>query len=372
MNWIKKAVFLAIPSFVFLLIVEFGLRFFFPVMDPFVLQAMPNMHLTLSSNGTMLPGISGTTTLTTDHLGFRTSHSIFYLQKPKDVIRIFFIGGSTTEQMYVDDSKQFVATIEKKLNQHLQEIGSSKRVEAINTGRSGLHSVDHFLMAEELKKYQPDYLVFLMGINDLNTEIATRGDASNLKHYFASRYHESKRYIATRSHLVRLVFYMKAVVKGLLSGEVADARALKYNNRREKRATNPLIPLEEDLKDVPEFYRENVKMISEFLEQNRIRGVFLTQPTMWFAEMPDELDRLLWITPSNADVRYATAELDPLMERYNDVLRSTAEMSSQIELVDLALLLPKDTTVFYDDAHFNDAGAEKISNILTAFFEQQF
>jgi len=36
--------------------------------------------------------------------------------------------------------------------------------------------------------------------------------------------------------------------------------------------------------------------------------------------------------------------------------------------LDLASLLQKDTTVFYDDVHFNESGAEKVSNIIAQYF----
>lgn len=33
----------------------------------------------------------------------------------------------------------------------------------------------------------------------------------------------------------------------------------------------------------------------------------------------------------------------------------------RVECLDLAAMLPKDDTVFYDDVHFNEAGAERVA-----------
>jgi carbamoyltransferase len=372
MSWIKKVIFLSIPVIVFLVLTELVLQVFFPQLDPFVLHQAPLEHLTLYSDGSAMPGVSGTTTFMTDEIGFRTSAPISYLHKPENTIRLFFIGGSTIEQLYLDDSKECVAMFQKQMNEQLAASGSRYRVEAINTGRSGLFSVDHVLMAKEVEKYQPDYLVFMMGINDLGVYLQTKGDAASLKHYYASRYHESKRYIATRSQLMRLFFYTRSILNSLATGEVMDAAGSQYDARREKRKKNPLIPLEASLKQIPIFYTENVDLIQHFLERENIQGVFMTQPTMWSRDIPAELDDLLWMTPYNASFKYDTGELDQLMEKYNDVLRASAATSPAVDLLDLSQRLPKDTTVFYDDVHFNNDGAEKVTQILLDYFAERF
>ena len=38
-----------------------------------------------------------------------------------------------------------------------------------------------------------------------------------------------------------------------------------------------------------------------------------------------------------------------------------------LECLNLASLVPKDTSAFYDDAHFNEGGARIVANALTAY-----
>lgn len=372
MNWTKKIIFFLIPFIVVLMVAEVGLRFFFPILDPFVQKRRPVENFKLFSDGTIMPGISGTTTFTTDELGFRTTSEIAYLKKPEKTIRIFFVGGSTTEQLYVDNAKEFVGLLQGKLNNYLNKNASSYQSEAINTGRSGLLSVDHLRMARELEKYKPDYMVFMMGINDLGAFLRTKGAAADLKHYYGSKDRQTWRYIITRSQVLRLLFHTRAVAISLVKGEVMDKAGQQYSKKRKIRAESPEISLEEDLKGVPQYYYENIVLISDFLKKSGIQGIFLTQQTMWFKNMSAQLDALLWMTPSDVQFKYETGELDALMEKYNNVLRHAAEQNSNIDLLDLSKLLPKDTTVFYDDVHFNDSGAEKISELLLNYFMEQF
>ena len=39
----------------------------------------------------------------------------------------------------------------------------------------------------------------------------------------------------------------------------------------------------------------------------------------------------------------------------------------KVECIDLAPVLPGDTTLFYDDVHFNESGAEKVAEVLAQY-----
>ena len=64
--------------------------------------------------GNVMPGFKDINLITTDKLGFRVNNSINYDLKIKT--RIFTIGGSTTEEIYVDDKETWSYLLEKKLN----------------------------------------------------------------------------------------------------------------------------------------------------------------------------------------------------------------------------------------------------------------
>ena len=83
-----------------------------------------------------LPGISGKHLITTDSKGFRTTKYIQY--DKEDTFRVFAVGGSTTEQIYLDDQKTWTHLLQQNLSESL-----SSNVEVINTGVSGLRAEHH-------------------------------------------------------------------------------------------------------------------------------------------------------------------------------------------------------------------------------------
>ena len=52
---------------------------------------------------------------------------------------------------------------------------TNKKVEVINTGLPGLRAVHHYVLLKIIKTYNPDLVVFLVGINDWNNHIVNRG-----------------------------------------------------------------------------------------------------------------------------------------------------------------------------------------------------
>jgi hypothetical protein len=59
-----------------------------------------------------------------------------------------------------------------------------------------------------------------------------------------------------------------------------------------------------------------------------------------------------------------------MMERYNQALRDVCSVD-KVDSIDLARLLAKDTSVFYDDCHFNVQGCETVATIVARFLVQK-
>jgi hypothetical protein len=148
---------------------EAGLRMFAPVADPFLMTNQPHLNLRITPDPVLLPGTQSPSRFTTDGKGFRVTHPIDYKRKPAHVRRIFLLGGSTTESFYIDDRKTFGALLEGRLNDALRPQGLS--VEVINTGRAGTGSADHYYVARQLVDYEPDLMVYLIGLNEMQPYI---------------------------------------------------------------------------------------------------------------------------------------------------------------------------------------------------------
>ena len=69
---------------------------------------------------------------------------------------------------------------------------------------------------------------------------------------------------------------------------------------------------------------------------------------------------------SNAGNEYYSVDaLATALGRYNETLLAVCA-TARIDCMDLDAKLPKDTTVFYDDVHFNEAGARQVAMTVVA------
>jgi hypothetical protein len=98
----------------------------------------------------------------------------------------------------------------------------------------------------------------------------------------------------------------------------------------------------------------------------------MTQPTIWKPDLPENLNALLWLggigdfQRESGKPYYSVEALEKGIKAYNETLLRICREKG-IECLDLASLLEKDTTVFYDDVHFNESGARKISMHLSEY-----
>ena len=107
--------------------------------------------------------------------------------------------------------------------------------------------------------------------------------------------------------------------------------------------------------------------------EKSVRLILVTQPTLWRPDLPEDLAALLWFggignfQAESGKPYYSAGALDRAMQAYNDTLLQVCRQR-QVECVDLTSMLAKDTTVFYDDVHFNESGARKVAAVLADYF----
>ena len=130
-----------------------------------------------------------------------------------------------------------------------------------------------------------------------------------------------------------------------------------------------------DLSSALEEYSRNLNAIIDLAEVRHTRTIFVTQPTMWKPGLPKELSDLLLFGGVGRYHResgheyYSVEALSEGMSMYNEKLMGVCR-SRNVECVDLASYLPADTTVFYDDCHFNESGSEKVATIIAEYLLQ--
>jgi hypothetical protein len=142
----------------------------------------------------------------------------------------------------------------------------------------------------------------------------------------------------------------------------------RKNRQQAKEIRNELPDLASALGE----YTRNIHHIIDMAQEKGVRVILVTQPTMWKSNLPKTLEDLLWLggvgnfmNESGKDY-YSSEALQEGIDRYNNTLLEICRERA-LECVDLSSMLEKDITVFYDDVHFNESGAQMVSTILSNF-----
>lgn len=338
---------------------------------------MQKREIRLSDEANM-PGIKREALVTTDEKGFRTTKNIDYKNKGEKTRRIFFVGGSTTEQFYIDDKETTYAILERKLDEFYKKQGLN--IEAIGTGKSGAKSVDHYLLIEEIIPLKPDYIVMLVGANDMWASLWSSGSAADDDSLYASRrekiaqnYFSAKgiQYYLSRSRVMRRILYMASMIKARRNDTLIYDDGRQWAEQRKKRISLPVNKLPDSLKAVPPYFEENIDAIIALTKKANIKLLILTQPSLWKKNLSPELDSLIAFWAGNGGGqnsnggKYGNEDMALVMNNFNKVLKKKADKAG---VLDLASLLSKDASVFYDEFHYNNSGAQKIADILFEYF----
>jgi lysophospholipase L1-like esterase len=325
----------------------------------------------------VMPGVSGSSLFAVNSEGMRGDpYFVDYDYK------ILAVGGSTTECLYLDQSESWPYLLQGVLREE-----SNANVFVGNVGRSGNNTRHHYYQIKYLLDQYPDIdlILVLVGINDLHLYLS---DPSYKSFNFADSAQKSQviknafALFSAGEHDISLPFYAQsAVLKSLLSvknvfrkkDRVQDDAGNWYAEVRDYRRQAKKI-----LSELPDMtvglveYRNNLHAIIDLVEGKNVRFVLMTQPVMWSGEGTKEYEELYWLggigdfMHGKADAYYSADVLANAMEQYNNALLEICT-ERQIECIDLASMLPKDTSVFYDDVHFNEPGAKRVADIVAEY-----
>lgn len=355
---------------VMLIIVEFILTWVAPVADPFeryknpdqtqsnyiVSQFKPNSKFTFEIEQ-RLPDMDSVVTFTTNNMGFRGDSLI--LPKPREEYRIFIVGGSTSENLFIDDSWG----LERKIQKALQDSIKTKQIKVYNTGKSGDGSPDHLAMlAHRLTHLEPDLVILFPGINDLNRLFG----GYDYLHF------PTNSTVARNSTLKSLKFFLSNFqvfrrLINVLNQEKPDARSSIFlkTNYADKVKEVMALPLVEELPDADfGMFRRNILSFAGILKAQGTDMLLLTQTHTWGNISDEFLKSNHWMV-GVGDVRYPESKLAEALGQINGILLGIAEEQG-IPLLDLEKEIPKTSDYFYDDCHFNKGGISKSAELISA------
>lgn len=348
----------------------------FPAQDAYLIWP-PNLTRIFLPRPELMPGIFGESRFLTNSRGLRGREST-----AQDDTKILCIGGSTTECLYLDQYE----TWPHLLQTSLAEMKAFGRVWVGNAGKSGLTTRHHLvaLRCLPLEELEVKTAVFLVGVNDLSVFIAL-GDR-----FVPWRTNDPE----TEKKLIEETFSAGAASSGLGSRlrktalwiEMRNIRRWLFAANRQDRVGEIYQQWRKDrqnarayLSDLPDMslglneYAANIALIISLCRSRGIRPVFMTQPSMWRGDLPDDLRALLWFggVSNSADRRgrnlyYSVEAMQQAMQAYNLTLIRSCELH-RAECIDLAMRMPKDTGAFYDDVHLNEKGARAVARVLSEY-----
>ena len=335
----------------------------------------PSVEKRFQPRPELVPGVEGPSVFRTSSIGLRADELT-----PAHDVRILALGGSTTECSLLDQSEAWPQIVQQRLGEQFPDRG----VWVGNAGASGRHARDHRAQLRYLLPQLPelDVLVLLVGVNDLMLPLA-QGPA------FDPRYMErpgSERELLLRAFRLlpleieeRLPFWKRTALwrlgaqvrdRWFPAPVVFDGEGVAFQTWRTYRRETPnLRPELPDLDDALDEYRRNMRALIEAGRAAGARVVCATQPFLWRTDLPAEMAALCWMGGAGpyqerpGSEYWALGALAEGMTLYNGALLELCA-EANVACVDLEPLLAKDTSAFYDDVHFNEAGARLVAEAI--------
>ena len=357
------------------LVVETFLALFAPLPDPyaqykyfslnqFIRSEFPvNYHIqTEAEEG--LPGVKGQNRFSTNNMGFRGDY--LAIPKPKTEFRIFMIGGSTTECLYLDDAESINAVLQQELQKNFDTARSFK---VYNAGKSGDASDDHIsMLVHRIVHLDPDMIIVLAGFNDLLRSIAKHDNLHFVKKTNNLEKHPFLHLLATEFQIPRRLYY---AVKGISASEqeVLETITLKSNYKQKIALRKSAPASSEKPRTDTDAYSRNLKTIYGVAKAHAIQTILMTQQSTWASPVDPEARDWHWLRYRGGR-DYREDVMSEALESFNDVVRQISKTYS-IPLYDLEKRMPKSSEFFYDDVHFNVKGSRTAAKELAGFIFQQ-
>lgn len=310
-----------------------------------------------------------------------------------DEYRILTIGGSTTQNIMMDQSKTWPVLLQKELG----KTADGRNVWIGNLGRSGFSSRDHLgLMKLAIGQYDTDAILMLVGGNDV-VERLLQGDRYDT--HFIDNEERYDAWLRSRFVLVPLTtqspnasFYRRTAVfqlarwvkslrgrKQLVMDNTGNWLAVAREYRRKATIIDKLPPLNSGLEE----YERIVTLIANEARRRAIRIIFLTQPTMWKEPMSKREEDLMWMGyadnesgnpvswpywESSRGRMYTIGAMARAMAAYNQRLTETCAKLN-VECFDLAARIPRTFEMYFDDMHHTELGSQRVATELADYLK---
>lgn len=288
-------------------------------------------------------------------------------RKFKEELRIGIIGGSTVECAALDQGKRWPEVLEKRLSAE----GGIPNVTVFNLGVSDQDTRSHLAtVAQHGVKLDLDYLVFMLGANDLFR--TDSGDPLDRDNAFLHRERLPASLFVTKSQLVRRMRVIYHHLRGseyhvspkedapyfsTIATELQDLSIL--STARKDISTDQLVD-----------YEKNIVSLAALARAHNIVPIFMTQPMLWKPVMNPREEAVDWLAGTVFDngrrYRVPSSEQARALELLNRDLLDTCAVH-RFDCIDLEKEVPRSLEFLYDSIHLNEAGAERVAGRVAEF-----
>ena len=314
----------------------------------------PNVSRTYDENPSKIPGISGSYKIGYDELG---SRSISDYSKAKH--KILAIGGSTTICSVLSQDKTWTALLDKKLG---DDYWVGNFANSGNSSNQHVFQFKYILDKPELK--DTETVLILVGVNDCRAYLYYQEKYLNMseldikKSAFSHMPNNDLPFVRKQT-LFKLALFAKQRIPYYFEPRKPIDYLQNFKN-----TTVPINTLP-DLTNGLNHYEQNLKTIITEAKKKNINLVFMTQPTLWKKDLLEKHKTLLAARAHFSKTPLFTGEaLNKIMTVFNKRLLSVCK-ANNIKVIDMQL--PKNDTIFYDDMHFNEEGAEVVAEKIYQF-----
>lgn len=276
---------------------------------------------------------------------------------PEKHVKIFTVGGSTTACVTLTDGKTWPDLVLKQLG---QRFGPS--IWLNNAGIDGHSTFGHQILLEtHLAKYRPDYVAYLIGINDMGRE-----DLNEYDSVFTLKGQSLRNRIVASSELLST---SQALYRSYRAHDMGLNHAVDHDLKLIKTVSMTPDVVAKHLREHKEQHAPGFeKRLRALVEKTIALGavpILITQPGM----MGRGIDPTSGVMIDNLeydDGLPASVAWDAL-EIYNDVTRRIA-VEYRLPLIDAAREMPKESSLYFDWIHYSNLGAERMGEIVSRQF----
>lgn len=286
-------------------------------------------------------------------LGFRGPEPPLDFNKHLTLIAV---GGSTTECIFITEGKTWTDYLETNLISEFPNIWIN------NAGIDGHSTFGHIaLMKQYIGHLKPNYVLFLVGINDMAIQKNRPQDQNQIV--------EKENPIKNKSMILSYLRYLKskkgthdftALTDSILTNQDIINTKVQFNLITDKDIINYQTSLTE--------YKKRLETLISLTKNYSIKPILVTQPAVYGFG----IDKTTGVDLGNIIVSDFTEEGTvrkgsdkwKLLELYNQTTKEVAN-EFNIPVIDLAQEMPKNTLYYYDYIHFTEKGTYKVGEILS-------